>query len=233
MNLSGEHRIPASREKIWAALHDPEVLKACIRGCERLEMEGEHKMVATVVAKIGPVKATFDADIAIEDSVAPERYTLRGEGKGGVAGFAKGSAQVNLAEDAGATVLTYTTDAVIGGKLAQLGQRLVDTTAKKYAADFFEAFAERVAEGPIGRHAPEPIATYEGVPDGRIEPTVADEGLSEIEMGGPGSPIASPHAEDRIVAQMDDAATRRVLGGPAVWSLLAFLVVVLALYVVS
>lgn len=148
MELKGEHTIPASRETVWAALHDPEILKDCIKGCKSLEKVGEDALVATVEAKVGPVKATFDANVAIENSVAPERYTLVGEGKGGVAGFAKGSADVELADaQDGGTVLTYHAKANVGGKLAQLGSRLVDSTAKKYAADFFANLSEKLGGG--------------------------------------------------------------------------------------
>ena len=147
MELTGEHRISAPRATVWAALHDPDLLKDCIKGCKSLEMAGD-TMKATVEAKVGPVKATFDADVAIENSVAPERYTLVGEGKGGVAGFAKGSADVTLAEDGpDATILTFKADAKIGGKLAQLGSRLVDSTAKRYASDFFACLSERLNAG--------------------------------------------------------------------------------------
>lgn len=234
MQLSGEHRIPAPRQKVWEALHDPAILKDCIRGCQRLDMVSDRKMAATVVAKVGPVKATFDADVEIVDPVAPERYTLRGEGRGGVAGFASGEARVSLAEDGRDTILTYSTDARVGGKLAQLGSRLVDSTAKRYAAEFFAAFSERVAAGPLGGSPSRPMETVERVPSGRIEPTRVEEGLFEVqELAVPGSPIAPPHAEDRIGQELAEAGARRVLGGPWFWGLLAFFAVVVLLALLS
>lgn len=153
--MSGEYRIAAPRAAVWAALNDPEVLKVCIPGCEELERTSETHLSARVVQKIGPVKARFDSQIELADIVAPESYTLQGEGQGGVAGFAKGAARVTL-EDAGdETVLRYTAEAQIGGKLARLGSRLIDATAKKLAAQFFDNFhkhlhPEEEAEAPAG-----------------------------------------------------------------------------------
>lgn len=148
MDLKGEYRLAAPRETVWAALNDPAVLRACIPGCESLEMTGENEMAAVVVAKVGPVKAKFTGEIRIEDIVAPESYAIRGEGKGGIAGFAKGGARVHLAEDGPETVLTYDVEAQVGGKIAQLGGRLIDSTAKKLSGQFFDNFAAHVAGGP-------------------------------------------------------------------------------------
>ncbi|MEM6848455.1 MAG: carbon monoxide dehydrogenase subunit G [Pseudomonadota bacterium] len=154
MEITGEHRIPASRERVWAALHDPDVLKECITGCQSIEKTSPERFLGKVLAKVGPVKATFDADVSIENAVAPESYTLVGEGKGGVAGFAKGSADVQLAEDGADTILSYQVRARIGGKLAQLGSRLVDTTVKKYAADFFSALSEKLGRADVTEQTP-------------------------------------------------------------------------------
>jgi carbon monoxide dehydrogenase subunit G len=145
MDMSGTYRIPAPREVVWAALNDPEILKQAIPGCEELERIGEHELVAKVTAKIGPVKAKFAGDVYLEDLNPPASYTLRGEGRGGAAGFAKGGAKVRLEEAGDATVLTYDAEADIGGKIAQLGSRLVQGAAKKTADDFFAAFADLVA----------------------------------------------------------------------------------------
>eukprot|EP00752_Nemacystus_decipiens_P000827 g827.t1 len=154
MDMKGEHRIPAPRETVWEALNDPDVLKASIPGCETLERnEAGDGFDAKVKAKVGPVKATFSGSVSLENVNAPESYTIVGEGKGGAAGFAKGSADVHLAEDGGETVLSYEVKAHVGGKLAQLGARLIDSTAKKYANDFFGRFAEIVSERAGG--APE------------------------------------------------------------------------------
>jgi uncharacterized protein len=144
MEMSGEYRISASRAAVWTALNDPEVLKACIPGCQELEKLSDTEMTAKVVSKIGPVKATFTGNVTLSNIRPPEGYTITGEGKGGVAGFAKGGADVALTEEGGETVLRYTAKAQVGGKLAQLGARLVDATAKQMAEQFFGAFAEKV-----------------------------------------------------------------------------------------
>ena len=146
MDLTGEYRLPARREAVWRALNDPQTLKNCIPGCESLELGENGRMAAVVVAKVGPVKARFTGEVRLEDVVAPESYAILGEGKGGIAGFAKGGARVRLLEDGCETVLTYTVDAQVGGKIAQLGGRLIDSTAKKLAGQFFDCFAARVAD---------------------------------------------------------------------------------------
>jgi len=143
--MTGEYRIPAPREKVWAALNDPEILKASIPGCQSLERVSEREFTARVVAKVGPVKSTFNGNVVLGNINAPESYTISGEGKGGAAGFAKGGADVRLAEDGDATLLRYTAKADVGGKLAQLGSRLIDGTAKKMADEFFHNFRQQVA----------------------------------------------------------------------------------------
>ncbi|MBP1845859.1 carbon monoxide dehydrogenase subunit G [Rhizobium petrolearium] len=143
MDLKGEYRIAAPREHVWALINDPAVLKACIPGCESLEGTPETGFAARVTTKIGPVKATFAGEVTLSNVTAPESLTISGEGKGGVAGFAKGGADVHLAEDGVETVLTYLAKAQVGGKLAQLGSRLIDSTAKKLADEFFEKLAAR------------------------------------------------------------------------------------------
>jgi carbon monoxide dehydrogenase subunit G len=146
MQMIDSQRIPASKAKVWAALNDPEILKRCIPGCQSLEMASPTEMTATVVLKVGPVKATFNGKVTLTDIDAPNSYRIVGEGAGGVAGFAKGGAKVRLEEEAPEiTILHYETEAQIGGKLAQLGARLIDSTSKKLAANFFENFASVVA----------------------------------------------------------------------------------------
>ncbi len=147
MDLKGEYRLPASRQVVWDALNDPETLRACIPGCEGLERQEDGRMTALVVAKVGPVKAKFSGEVRLEDVIAPESYSIVGEGKGGIAGFAKGGARVHLAEDGDHTVLTYTVEAQVGGKIAQLGGRLVDSTAKKLSGQFFDCLAAKVSGG--------------------------------------------------------------------------------------
>ena len=146
MQMSDSQRIAASKEKVWAALNDPAVLKQCIPGCQSLEMSSPTDMTATVVIKMGPVKASFGGKVILSDLDPPNSYRITGEGAGGVAGFAKGGATVKLtSESPDVTVLQYDVDAQIGGKLAQLGGRLIDSTAKKLAGEFFSAFGNAVA----------------------------------------------------------------------------------------
>lgn len=145
MDLSGEYKIPARRERVWRALNDPDILRQCIAGCENLEKISDTEFTAKVIAKVGPVKATFSGKVVLSDIDAPNGYTISGEGQGGVAGFAKGSAQVKLAEDGDGTILTYEAKADVGGKLASVGSRLVAGVAKKTADDFFGKFREIVS----------------------------------------------------------------------------------------
>ncbi|HET6159121.1 MAG TPA: carbon monoxide dehydrogenase subunit G [Dongiaceae bacterium] len=166
MDLTGDYRIPAPRETVWAALNNPEILKVCIPGCEELNKTSDTEFVARVIAKIGPVKAGFGGKVTLGDLDPPNGYTITGEGQGGAAGFAKGGAKVRLeAVDGGAaTVLHYSADAQIGGKLAQIGSRLVEGTARKLADEFFAAFAAQAsaaapaAAAPVAEAAPQPVA---------------------------------------------------------------------------
>ncbi|MDI4232520.1 carbon monoxide dehydrogenase subunit G [Bradyrhizobium sp. Arg237L] len=141
MTMSGEIQLAAPRVVVWAKLNDPEVLKACIPGCEELEKTDDQGFRAIARMKVGPVSARFRGKVALSDLDPPKGYKISGEGEGGVAGFAKGSAKVDLLERDGGTLLSYHVDAQIGGKLAQLGQRLVNGTAKKLADEFFANFA--------------------------------------------------------------------------------------------
>lgn len=151
MDMTGEYLIAAPREQVWAALNDPEVLRACIPGCEELEKTSDTTMEAKVTQKIGPVKARFAGAVELVNIDAPSGYTIRGEGKGGVAGFAKGSADVHLSEQEGGTKLSYEAHAEVGGKLAQLGSRLINSTAKKLADKFFENFHDHLTNAePAG-----------------------------------------------------------------------------------
>lgn len=145
MEMKGEARLPASRQFVWDALNNPEVLKACIPGCESLNLSGEHEYTATVVSKVGPIKARFEGKVALSNIVVPKSYTLTGEGSGGAAGFAKATIEVGLdAVDEYVTLLRYSVSANVGGKLAQLGSRMIDAAARKSADDFFEAFTREV-----------------------------------------------------------------------------------------
>lgn len=144
MEMKGSHMIPAERQRVWEALNDPDVLRACIPGCKELEKSSDTEMSATVVAKVGPVKATFKGEVTLENLNPPESYTITGEGKGGIAGFAKGGADVKLTPIDGGTQLDYEVEAKVGGKIAQLGSRLIDSTAKKMAEQFFSNFSEHL-----------------------------------------------------------------------------------------
>ena len=146
MQINDSQRIPASRQRVWEALNNPDILRQCIPGCQSLEMSAPDEMMATVVLKVGPVKATFGGKVTLSDLDPPSSYRISGEGSGGIAGFAKGSAAVKLSEDGSeATILSYEVDAQIGGKLAQLGGRLIDSTARKLAGQFFASFGQLVA----------------------------------------------------------------------------------------
>jgi len=145
--MSGERRIAASRATVWAALNDPEILRQCIPGCETLEMQSPTEMTARVKLQIGPVRATFNGKVRLSDLDPPKSYRIAGEGSGGVAGYAKGGANVALSDDGDGTLMRYDVKADVGGKLAQLGGRLIDSTSKKLADEFFEKFTT-VVGGP-------------------------------------------------------------------------------------
>jgi uncharacterized protein len=169
MTMTGEATLPAGRPKVWALLNDPEVLKSCIPGCESLERTGDNGFAAVVRTKIGPVSATFRGKVELSDIVPQVGYTIKGEGEGGVAGFAKGGAKVSLADAPGGTLLKYDVEATVGGKMAQLGSRLVDGVAKSMADKFFANFAalagagaelaaaQSTAEAPAATPAPQPV----------------------------------------------------------------------------
>jgi uncharacterized protein len=147
MTMNGEVQLAAPREVVWAKLNDAEVLKQCIPGCEELNKTSDTEFQAVATIKIGPVKAKFKGRVHLSDIDPPNGYKISGEGEGGVAGFAKGGAVVKLTEKDGGTLLSYDVESQIGGKLAQLGQRLVQGTAKKLADDFFNKFVTQVAAG--------------------------------------------------------------------------------------
>ena len=154
MEMTGEYRIPAPIETVWEALNNPEILARAVPGCEKIDKLSDTEMTATVSAKVGPVKAKFKGTVTLSDIDAPNGYTLTGEGKGGVAGFAKGTARVSLVADGDVTILSYEVEAKVGGKLAQIGSRLIDSTAKKLAGEFFGTFSEIVGAERLGEVAP-------------------------------------------------------------------------------
>jgi carbon monoxide dehydrogenase subunit G len=171
MEMSGEQLIPASQADTWAALNDPQVLQACVPGCESLERIADNEFQVLMVARIGPVSAKFKGKLSLSDLNPPHSYAIAFEGQGGAAGFGKGSAQVQLAPDGEGTRLSYQVKANVGGKLAQIGSRLVDAAAKKISQDFFNAFNEKVgalhgapaAAGHDEHHA-EPVARDPDLP---------------------------------------------------------------------
>jgi uncharacterized protein len=171
MEMTGEFRIPAPRQRVWEGLNDPEILKSVIPGCQTLEKVSDTEFTGKVVAAVGPVKATFAGKVILSDLDPPQSYTISGEGSGGVAGFAKGSAKVNLAEDGAGTVLHYAVQAHVGGKLAQIGSRLIDAVARKMAEQFFGRFVAMIApEQPATAAAGSaeveaaPVASFEAQP---------------------------------------------------------------------
>lgn len=206
MEMSGEHRIPVPREKVWAALNDPQILKESIPGCQELEKVSDTEMKAKVLAKVGPVKATFNGDVTLSNINEPASYTISGEGKGGAAGFAKGGADVALDEDGDGTILRYSAKAQVGGKLAQLGNRLIDATAKQMADQFFKAFVEHVSKESFLQRAEHAV----------------EEAAHEV------SHVAH-EAEERV----EGAAARGWLGGPQMWGLIVLAAVIVAIIVIS
>ncbi len=179
MELNGQQRIAATRQKVWDALNDPRVLKACIPGCESLTQDGDSAFDAIVQAKVGPVRAKFSGRVELSDIRPPESYRISGEGKAGPAGVAKGSADVSLVEDGDGTVLNYVVKADVGGKLAQIGSRLVQSTANKYAADFFARFGD-IVTGAVPIEALTVKGAAEGAPPPRAvtpmaQPAAADD----------------------------------------------------------
>ncbi len=170
MDMTGERRIRAPREKVWNALNDVNILKAAIPGCESLERTAENEMKAMASVRIGPIAAKFTGKVSLLDLDPPNGYRIEGEGQGGVAGFAKGGATVSLAAEGADTVLSYDVKAQVGGKIAQLGARLIDATAKQMADTFFDRFAAAVA-APAGAEA---------LPGGEVAGTA----LMPAEIGG-------------------------------------------------
>lgn len=171
MDMTGERRIAAPRQAVWNALNDTATLKASIPGCESLEKTADNQMKATAAVKLGPISARFNGAVTLSDIDAPNSYTITGEGQGGVAGFAKGGAKVFLTDDAGATLLKYEVNAQVGGKLAQLGARLIDATAKQMAEQFFTKFSDAVQKRVPSEVAPAPVAAAPPVaPPSAISP---------------------------------------------------------------
>jgi carbon monoxide dehydrogenase subunit G len=196
MDMTGEYRIPAPRQRVWEALNDPEILKAAIPGCEELNLLPGNEMEARVKAKVGPVSATFTGKVTLNDLNPPESYRIAGEGKGGAAGFAKGGAEVNLAEDGADTILRYSAKADVGGKLAQIGSRLIQGTAKKMADDFFGKFSaivgERFAAEYVAAAPPAPAVSAPMAPPVPPTPAPRQVAFTPERPVAPTAPAPSP-----------------------------------------
>lgn len=209
MQMTGEQFIPAPRETVWAALNDPEMLKAAIPGCQSLTRDGENGFTAKVAAKVGPVSATFTGNVQLSEIDPPNGYTLSGSGSGGAAGMAKGSAKVALVEKDGGTLLRYDVNAQVQGKLAQLGARLIDGAAKMMADEFFTRFSAAVPKPAVAAAAPE-------TPPAVI--TAEPELLSEV-------PLPAWDANQSVPASSPQAAKGGV--PPLVWVSAVIAIVVL------
>lgn len=211
MQMTGEYRISAPRTAVWEALNDPNVLRRCIPGCETVEKTSDTSFAARVALSVGPVKAKFNGKVTLTDLDPPNGYTISGEGQGGVAGFGKGSAKVRLEEEPGPiTILRYDAQAAVGGKLAQVGSRLIDATAKKLADEFFSRFAATVAPAP-GPAAPPPAPAAE-------TPVTLEPGL------------LTP--TEAAVTAATDASRRRRLS-PAIWIPALIAAIALLLWIVT
>lgn len=189
MDMTGERRIPAPRQKVWDALNDPAVLKACIPGCESLEKTSDTDLKATAAVKIGPIAARFTGKVQLTDLNPPDSYRISGEGQGGVAGFAKGGANVRLSDDGGDTLLQYDVKAQVGGKIAQLGARLIDATSKQMADMFFDRFTAAVANPAPDAAPAEPVPA-------NVLPPAGPDALASVEAPQP----AVDHARARAAA---------------------------------
>ena len=181
MELKGEYRISASRERVWEALNDPEILKKSIPGCSALEVVGDNSFAATVTAKVGPVKANFQGQVTLSDIDPPNGYTIQGEGKGGPAGFAKGGAKVTLEPDGDGSLLRYEVEANVGGKLAQIGSRLIDGTAKKLSGEFFDTFAKLAEEEEKGDETGTALAATDALPVNVDKDNIENKAASEMQ----------------------------------------------------
>lgn len=160
MHMAGEQRVAASRRRVWEALNDPEILRASIPGCQSLEQDGDDRLIATVEVKIGPIQARFKGAVTLSELDPPNGYTITGEGNAGIVGTAKGGAKVRLSEDGGGALVSYTVDAEVGGRLAQLGGPIIDAAAKQLAGKFFDNFGALVE----GRKSAAPAASAQTPP---------------------------------------------------------------------
>jgi carbon monoxide dehydrogenase subunit G len=179
MEMKGEQLVPASQQATWEALNDPDVLKACVPGCESIDRTSDTEFVVQMTARVGPVSAKFKGKLNLSNVKPPHSYSIAFEGQGGVAGFAKGGADVSLTPDGHSTRLGYKVKANVGGKLAQIGSRLVDAAANKVANDFFTAFNEKVGKPAHGAHDAQGAA-QDHHDDHHPEPVARDPDLPKV-----------------------------------------------------
>lgn len=219
MELKGERLIPASVERTWAALNDPEVLRTCVSGCDSLERTGDDSYQAQMAVKIGPVSARFKGSLKMTDVNPPTSYTIHFEGQGGVAGHGKGSADVSLAPaEGGQTLLNYVARAQVGGKIAQIGSRLVDAAAAKISEEFFQAFedklrAEAAAAAPVVTEtAAEPTEAPPAAATGAAESVVSQ--AEAVAAPAPATAPASPPAAAQVPAVVPVVAARAPAPAP-------------------
>ncbi|WP_431324707.1 SRPBCC family protein [Rhizobium sp. YTU87027] len=220
MDMTDQQHIPATKEEVWSALNDPDVLKACIPGCQELTKSSDTEMSAVAVIKVGPIKARFQGAVTLSDLDPPNGYKITGEGQGGVAGFAKGIATVRLEEVEGGTILHYEVGAQIGGKLSQLGARLIDVTAKQMSGQFFKRFAEE-------------IQVRQGQPASPGEPASPDAALPQPSArrasSSHGTGAATP---PRSVRQMQNASVSSASVSLPVLAAIVFAAVLVAIWLV-
>ena len=230
MEMTGEFRIPAPRQRVWEALNDPEILRQSIPGCQSLEKVSDTEFNGRVLASVGPVRANFAGKVTLSDLDPPQSYRISGEGSGGVAGFAKGGAKVSLAEDGAATLLTYSVEAQVGGKLAQVGSRLIDGVARKMANDFFGRFAAAVApEAQLAAAVSEAPAGAPAAPAPVPEPPppAAELAQTTVEVSpAPPTPEAMRTAVEAPAAPEPSGARLP----PAVWVSGVVVIIALLLY---
>lgn len=243
MDMTGERRIPAPRRVVWDALNDPDVLKESIPGCQSLEKLSDNEMKATAAVKIGPISARFNGKVELSDLDPPNGYRISGEGQGGVAGFAKGGAKVDLTEEGADTVLRYEVHAQVGGKIAQLGARLIDASAKQMADQFFDRFSARVGQ-PVAVEPAAPVEAVEPATPGPVFPaaTPAQEPprqapSQQVFPAAPSEEVAEPvlpPPEPRSAVHMRDMVPREPMGMPmAVWIGGGVFLLIVLLFLVS